>query len=227
MRIAVACILVAIGGTPALADELATNPKSAEPSRPIAVDSKSAEPWEPVAVGVNVPFRWPDGNSIAVSLSVGLAKHHAIRANVASYEYTDAIGDAVAALAGGENESSRSGRITDVGIGYVNYSRELWSGFMLEVGALRRAKDISARRDDTENYDTKSTTYSGRVMIGWSWLISHHVFVAAAVGASFGLERGSEITRTDSNPAMPVTTDVDRATGVGEAYLRIGGLFGR
>jgi hypothetical protein len=104
-------------------------------------------------------------------------------------------------------------------------------GFLAEIGALRRDRDTLAQAGYEESRATKSTTYAGRAMIGWSWLFARHLFVTAAVGLSVGQETGTE-TVTTGHPIlgpMPetTTTSLDRRQIDGEAYLRIGFALGR
>jgi hypothetical protein len=182
----------------------------------------------PMAFGTNLPFLWADADSIAASLYVGASAHHAIRANVASYRSHGAgAGDAIGVLAGGDgSESSHSGRTTDVGIGWVYYPRSLWNGFMFEAGALRRARDVGVHDSNMtpERVTTRTTVYAARAMIGWSWLLGRHVFVATGVGLSVGRESGAEILETDY-PRMTTRENVARVDVTGEAYLRLGAVF--
>lgn len=73
---------------------------------------------------------------------------------------------------------------------------------------------------------TRSTTYAQRVMIGWSWLISRHAYVAVAVGLSAGIESGTERTVPDPS-RMATTTEIERPQIDAEGYLRFGLAFGK
>jgi hypothetical protein len=189
----------------------------------------SAASHVPVALGTNLPFLWKDGDTLAASLYVGLSEHGAIRANVASYRsHAPVASDAIGAVLfdSDGSEASFSGRTTDVGIGWVYYPRSLWDGFLLEAGALRRARDISVHDSNRtpERVTTTTTVYAARALIGWSWLLGRHVFVATGVGLSVGHESGAEIFETEDNH-MTTRESVSRTAVTGEAYLRIGAAF--
>ena len=219
---------------PALAEDAAPGTATDALETPAAAPStttgyvpKPAPKTVPIAIGVNLPFSWYEGRAIAGSLYAGIGKQSAIRLNVASWKNGPSL--AAEAIAGGlldaEFEAEYSGRTTDIGVSYVHYSRKLWDGFLFEAGAVRRAKDQRTVDDfadsDVEELDT--TTYAARAMIGWSWLIDDWAFVALGVGASLGIERGTETAM--SYDEMPTTVDVDRASFAMEGFLRIGGAF--
>lgn len=178
-----------------------------------------------VAFAVNAPLGWPSGNSVAGSFYVGLTDHDAIRANVASYAYTaSAIGTVIAPALGGDgDEGSYSGRTTDVGLAWTNYSRRLFDGFTYELGVLRRARDWRSEDEfaTPQIKITKTATYAGRAQVGWSWMIGDHAFVAAAVGLSLGYEHGHETWDRELD-SMPTNHPVSRADLQPEGYLRIG-----
>jgi len=174
-----------------------------------------------VALGLNAPWGWFNG-SIGVSAYVGLGHHYAIRANVTRYRNAGP-------LAFPEDLPTYTGKILDVGVAWVWYPRQLWDGFMLEVGANRRGRDISVEDSDAELLvRTQSTAYAGRLMIGWSWLVTRHMFIAVAAGVSEGSEAGHETRTTMVCPvyAKSTTTAVDRLEVNAEAYLRFGVAFG-
>lgn len=179
-----------------------------------------------VAVGVNHPLSWLDGNAFGASLYVGISERHAIRANVAHYKYSGPVGDTIAVIAGAEELPSYTGHTTDMGISLVYHPRRLWRGFTWEIGVLRRARD---HRIDDDNADpvviaTTTTEYAGRGMIGWSWLMFDHVFLAISGGLSVGREAGTETTeRTEG--AMAVQTKVSRLVHEFEGMARIGVAF--
>ncbi len=217
--------------TPALADEhrLADGPSA--PSAPRDNDT-SDDPFAgdhlPIAIGMNLPIRWGDAASIGGSFYVGVSKHLAIRANIATWKYNDDAASAIVAVLGEETEGSFGGRITDVGAGVVYYSHRLWDGFTLEGGLLHRDRDIHTNDEfaTPEYVATETTTYAARGLVGWSWLFGDHVFVAVAFGASAGREIGSETTGSMSTPgAMLTTKDVSRWDVAPEGYIRIGGAF--
>jgi hypothetical protein len=179
-----------------------------------------------LAVGTNLPILWTNAYSIAGSLSVNLSARHAIRANVASYAYDNILPGVIAGLAGGE-ELDRGGRTTDLGISWVFYPRRLWDGFLLEAGALHRTSEVTLHdQDATLSFtDTRTTKYAGRVMIGWSWLLDPHFFIAAAVGVSAGWGSGTEVSRSGDGSRM-LSTPIAREETAGEGYLRFGAVIG-
>lgn len=231
MRILALPVLVLLATTPALADEHRLADTHEGPSAPR--DSQpSDDPFEgdhlPIAIGMNLPLRWGDAASIGGSFYIGVGKQLAIRANLATWKYNDDAASALAGLFGAESEGSYGGRITDVGAGLVWYSHRLWDGFTLEGGLLHRDKDIHTQDEfaTPEYVATNTTTYAARGLVGWSWLLGEHVFVAAAFGASAGREVGSETTGSMSIPgAMLTTKDVSRWDIAPEGYIRIGGAF--
>jgi hypothetical protein len=183
----------------------------------------------PVLLGTNLPFLWKDGDTVAASLYVGISGHHAVRANIASYKnHGPIVGDAIAGILfdGDGSESSSTGRTTDVGIGWVYYPASLWDGLMFEAGALRRARDVSVHDSNRtpERVTTRTTVYAARAMIGWSWLLGRHVFIATGVGFSFGGESGTEVFETDHDD-MTTRNNVSRIAVTAEAYLRMGAAF--
>ena len=216
--------------TPALADEhrLADGPSAPKPTRDIPTFDGDPSDHLPVAIGVNLPLRWADAESIGGSFYIGVSKHLAIRANVASWKYNDDAAAAVIAVLGEETEGSFGGRITDVGAGVVWYSKKLWEGFTLEGGLLHRSKDVHTndQYSTPEYVATNTTTYAVRGLAGWSWLLGDHVFFAVAFGASAGREIGEETTGVMDGPGMALTTkDVSRWDIAPEGYVRIGGAF--
>jgi hypothetical protein len=202
-------------------------PRSDRPA-PVAVWARHAAK-APIALGVNTPFGWY-GGSFGASLSIGLGGHHAVRGNIARYEDAMSPLKFVATAAAGGDFASHSGPVSDYGVSWVWYPRQLWSGFLLEAGALLRGRDTLVRLED-ENHKTRSTTYAARGMIGWSWVFARHLFVAAAVGLSVGRETGTETFTLDFNipGSMPKSrmASIDRRQIDGEAYLRIGFALGR
>ena len=181
-----------------------------------------------LALAVNQPFGWSDGN-IGVSAYAGVAPHVAVRANVAKYDYalSDAQQLAIIALSGGEDEAERSGGFLDVGLSGVYYPRRLWSGLMVEVGALRRAEKTHMADEFASPavVDRDVTMYAGRALLGWSWLIYDRAFIAVAVGGSLGHASGSEATKQNDTDQMTVVRPVSGMAGSPEGYLRFGVAF--
>lgn len=180
------------------------------------------------AVGINNPLSWSNSNAFGISAYLGIGEHHAIRGNVASYKYRSSdVGNVISAAAGGDgDEASYGGDTSDVGIAWVYYPRSMWSGLSLELGVLRRALDhrLTDEFASPEFIATRTTTYAGRAMIGWSWLIYDHVFIAVAAGLSIGHESGTETTERHDGD-MPVQKTVSRVSAEAEGLLRLGIAF--
>jgi hypothetical protein len=227
--------LVALVAASAHADQLgaAATPSGSAPAQTPKLTGSAPPTVEtgalPVAIGVNFPANWRSAESVAASVYIGVTRQDAIRLNVASYaNHTSALVDVIGLAAGGDgDESSRNGRINDVGVGLVHYSHSLWDGFTFELGALRRARDIRVTDDfaPAKILSTNTTTYAARALFGWSWLVKQHAFIAFGVGMSCGLERGTE--HIDNGPSEMKTQDVDRSDVAFEGYLRFGGAFGQ
>lgn len=191
-------------------------PARAEPS-PTA--EKAAEVTEPrVALSANSPLSWLR-RSFGASLSVGIDRHHAIRANLAHYNADDML---LLIAARGER-FPRHGGIFDLGIGWTYYPGRLWDGFMLEVGAIRRERDVEVS-EDLDSETTRSVAHGGRATIGWSWRLGGAGFVALAAGLSVSREVGTVTERRE--PGMDTATPIDRRQVDPEVYLRIGLALG-
>lgn len=182
-----------------------------------------------LALAVNPPFRWKDGAALAASVYVGFGQHHAIRANVARYDYTSGtnvlIGDLF--FGGDGDDASRDGRYMDVGASYTYFPRKLWSGLMLEAGVFVRDSDTVTDDEfaSPEYVEVHSKTFGARGHIGWSWLVHNRVFVSVAVGIARGHEIGKEVTSKSSYDLMLETHDISRAVMSGEGFVRIGGVI--
>ena len=205
---------------------MAGRARAEEGPEPVATVASTEHP---VALATNLPFRWPDADSIAASLYVGVTEHHAIRANVASYkEHGHVVGSTIGLLAGGDGEEvDHHGRITDLGVALVYFPRRVLDGLMLEAGVLRRARDVGSydefRAIAYDDQDT--TTYAAHGLIGWSWLIYGRSFIATGIGLSVGHETGTETLRRDYPSDMTSSHHLSRLDVTGEAYLRIGIVF--
>ena len=101
------------------------------------------------------------------------------------------------------------------------FPRRLWDGFSVEAGSLRRDRDTrimtSSGAGINDTTDTQTTTYSGRAMVGWSWLVANHAFVSVAAGISAGYETGTEKTRRPTPLRCDALDDEDigRLDGLG------------
>jgi hypothetical protein len=187
------------------------NASADEPSAPPSATSVGHS----ITIATNLPFLWIQAYSIAGSLSVNLSARHAIRANVASWQYDNLLEGLRSARDGGDFVPG-DGRTTDVALSWVFYPRRLWDGFLVEVGAFRRSSHVTWKDDEDRNSSStrRTTMYAGRAMIGWSWRINPYLFIATAVGLSDGWEVGRE-----------GTTPIAQGAGSLEGYLRFGGVI--
>lgn len=199
-------IFVASVASPAVADPPATPP---------APEERSLGSF---AIGVNSPFGWfqRDTRSIGASLFLGVTPHFAARASFARYENPESLWRAIAS---GENFGPR-GTFIDAGLACTWFPRRLWEGPTLELGALWRGRDTTLRPGQSDEIKTDSNMYGPRAMVGWSWLVTRHIFVAVAVGGSLGYETGRATTGG-------MTKSVSRGQADGEGYFRIGFAYGR
>lgn len=182
-----------------------------------------------LALAVNSPFGWADGRSVGGSAYLGFARNHAIRANVARYDYTSGVGILIGDLffGGDGDDAIREGRFLDASLGYMYFPRAMWSGFFVEGAVLVRATDTVADNSfaSPEYVEVHSTTIAGRGLAGWSWLVHDHIFLSVAVGLSVGRELGEETISRSSYDFMPETERISRAATRGEGFLRIGGAL--
>jgi hypothetical protein len=179
---------------------------------------------ERYAVGVNNPIGWAI-TDFAISGWVGVDEHVAIRANAASYTAHRSVVDVIQH---GIEVSPQSGRVNDVGAGAVWYPRRLWSGPMLEVGALVRSANRLTHLDTGDGDIERDTTLvAGRALVGWSWLLSRRVFFAASLGISVGRETGQELQHPSLTSPGSMATRIDKTVVDNEFYLRFGVAFGR
>jgi len=206
-------------GAPAL-DRSAPAPPAQGPAPALDEDM-------PTAFGVNAPWSWFSG-SFGASLFVGIDPRLAMRASAARYESGMPLLTTISALEG--DFPSYGGTILDFGLGVVWYPRRLWSGLTVEVGALVRDRETSVRHADG-TVDTRSLTCAARGMIGWSWPLGRHLFLAVAAGLSAGRETG-QATFTPEPPidgpaTMPIRHEVAQVQVDAEGYFRFGFLFDR
>lgn len=201
-------------------------------SSAIAHAETRERPSQPVAVAVNAPTGW--GSAKAASVYAQLVERVAIRGNVAVYDYRAGAATMLLLASHGVGlETEYSGRTVDVGLSLQYYSDRTYNGVFVELGGLRRTED---HVEDESSWNSRiehrvATAYAMRVMVGYSWLISGRVFLAAAVGVSSGRYHGTETTQSTDDVGMPtgaaMTTTLDERKPVGEAYLRLGIAFGR
>jgi hypothetical protein len=151
---------------------------------------------ERFAIAVNEPFSWGQ-EFIGASLYVGLARHQAIRANIASYPGPGAQASAIASAIFQDGRGFDRGSYFDVGIGWQWYPRELWQGPILEAGLVwREDKTRFSDVNDTSSVlevDRDARGMLARGLGGWSWLFYDRVFIMAAIGGATGYERGTEL----------------------------------
>jgi hypothetical protein len=181
-----------------------------------------------LAIGVNAPLGWSDGSALGASVYVGLGEHHALRANLARYNYSSGVLPIIGAILTDSDgdEASYRGQIQDVGLAWVYHPRGWMQGFLVELGVLRRARDVRVSDEAAipAVVATSTTSYAGRVLVGRSWLISRHFFFSVAVGVAAGGEAGFETTQRDET-RMPVTRHVWRSDVSSEGLLRLGAAF--
>lgn len=195
--------------------EPVASPAAASPSTPASTPTEMSATQ--LAIAVNAPLGWAIG-AWGASAYARFGDHLAVRGNVAAYRNTVPVTE----VFGG---TGYGGSIFDVGIAGVWYPRRAWDGLLLEAGVLRRARDVYVWPELEEKAFTRSTEYGGRALIGWSWLIREHLFIAIAVGLSAGHESGHDTTM--AAPQGPVmTSPVHRWRTDGEWYTRIGWVFG-
>lgn len=177
------------------------------------------------AVAMNGPLSWLIG-SLSGSVYVRITDNLVASANIATSQNT-APGGVLGAI---ESETAYGGSIFDVEVGVVWYPmRRAWDGLTLEIGAIRRERNVSVWPEFDSKILTRSTEYGGRTMIGWSWLMGRHAFIAIAGGISRGYETGVN-TDTHNDQAMPGPPTTTRFRHFerteAEGYMRVGIAFG-
>jgi hypothetical protein len=204
-------------GTPATIDQTGDTgtpslvAASAPGQSPVTTLAKAAHP---VALAVNLPLMW--GHSIAGSAWVGINEHHAVRGNFARYEPAF-IGSAFS------EDSPPTGLHVDGSVSWVYFPRKTFSGVSVEVGALYRdrAEQYTGPFFGEESYDINSRILAAEGLIGWNWRIGSDFYIAAAVGASYGYERG---TRQDYMHKQAAKSFGD-TYALPEGYLRFGAVL--
>lgn len=190
---------------------------SFEVTQPPGTPSVSEASPPRFALSLNSPLGWAFG-SFGSSGYVRIAGHFAVRANVARWTNGGPVGALI-------REDDGGGSVTDVGIGGVWYPLRAWDGFLIELGALRRARNTYSAAFGTR-VTTRSTTYAGRALLGWSWYFASNVFVAFAVGGSWGRELGKVTSADDGDGGEAMISPLRRKQFAAESYLRFGIAFG-
>src|SRR5262245_28140790 len=198
----------------------------------LAAAPAAAEPEDqPIVIAVNPPLRWADADAVGASGYIALTPHQALRGNVSRYDFVGNVAGDIFGLINGSDgdEGSHSGRISDTGVGWMYFPRRLWSGPTIEAGLLRRVRDTRSEDElgSPAILETATTTYAGRALVGWSWLIAGRGFISFQTGFSYGYERGTETSTKEIIDTMSFTHPVARSRVSGEAFLRLGVAFGR
>ena len=71
----------------------------------------------------------------------------------------------------------------------------------------------------------QSTTYAGRLLLGYSWLFRKRAFAALGLGVSMGRATGTRVTDNDDNDPPMTERFLHRESEV-ELYARIGVALG-
>lgn len=178
-----------------------------------------------LAVGVNVPTSWFVG-TVGASAYLGLSSHHAVRANFARFHVDDSIWP-IRLVASDFSAVDPAGTIYDAGLSLLWSSRRFMDGLVLEAGVLRRDRNTVYWPEMSPKTETDTTAYSARAMIGWSWRVGRHGFVAAAIGGSIGRESGvEEVTDDDGVEPTREMRHVQRTQNDLETYVRWGIAIG-
>ncbi|HSK01542.1 MAG TPA: hypothetical protein VK932_09885, partial [Kofleriaceae bacterium] len=199
----------------AAATALRELPAPSPSARTAAPEQGGNDGW-PVALAVSSPVGWLR-NTFGASVYVAPGAHSAIRANFTRYDAQTLLPAIIAQF---EN-APYHGPITDLGIGWSWYPRRPWEGFLFELGVNRRQRETRIHPEHGDRVDTTSTTYAGRALIGWSWMLNRRMFLAIAVGASAGREQGHETITPEFPREMPTTQAVDRTQVDFESYWRL------
>lgn len=211
--------------TPAFADDADVTTVQRGPA--------SAAPKLQLGFATNFPLWWKEG-MVGVSAYAGFHRHHAVRLNVARYRYIpNSVSDVIALATGNDlgDGPIAGGHLTDVVATYAYYPRRVFDGAFVEAGLLTRFKATTTQDDyDSPEHATATMTVAARGAVGWSWLMFDHAFIAIAVGASVGYERGYVATTPYANnrpdPTMTSVSSVSRDSASFEGMLRFGFAFG-
>jgi hypothetical protein len=206
---------------PARAEPVAV-PVAATASTLTSVPAATEAPPARFAVALNAPPGWLIG-SLGGSAYVRIGDHVALRGNLATYQNSPP-GGILSVLS--DVGAAYGGRVLDVGVAAVWYPRRVWDGFLLEVGVLRRERDVYVWPELDDRTFIRSTEYAGRALIGWSWLIGQRAFIAIAAGYSVGHESGESTTTPEFGSMTPITKAVRLTQKEREGYIRVGLVFG-
>lgn len=186
-------------------------------ARPVAWRApKAVLADHPVALAVNLPLMW--GASVGVSATVAVADHHAVRFNGSRYDKLFLTWLA-------SEDGAPTGRNYDGSVSWIYYPRKVFTGATVEVGALYRdrAEEYFYSMGRNDNYDIESRILAGQAFVGWNWRLGGTLYVATAVGASLGYEKGTNKFR--DNNGQNVTENVAESHVGAEGYLRFGAVF--
>jgi len=177
-----------------------------------AAESPKAEAG--FGIAVNNPMMWRENESVGVSLYYRFARKQVIRINFARYSLA---GTPVEHAMGFVREGfldppDHTGRMTDLGVGWMYFPRRAFDGPSIELGAVWR--------DDDRYRSTRRISHDevARALVGWSWLMHEHLFVAVAAGGAVGTAEGTV--------GSGVGGDFSTWTASFEGYVRFGLVFG-
>src|SRR5262249_3426259 len=143
-----------------------------------------------VAIGFNEPIGW-FADAVGVSGYLQLGDHHGLRVNGAMFPEPHYMATGLAAISA-DDGGGAEGRVIEAGIGWNWYPRQFMDGFSTEIGAFYRHRDNHDYYDGLgDAYAWKTQMIAARAMIGWTWRYEG-LFASLAVGASFGIERGTK-----------------------------------
>jgi len=214
-------------------DEVFGRPKRDHRPKHRRTHRKHRGPEHTYALAMNVPL----GGGLGGSLYRALSRHHAIRLNVAAYNFTP-VSPGLGVLAGLlgepiEDVPSQEGGTLDVGAGWMLFPVRLWEGPTLELGVVRRAVDTKIYSESPAPIvGETSSKYAGRALVGWTWKFGSagRVFVAMALGASYGHIAGERTTQRVDNIGQlmgsPTSRSFARWETAFECYTRVGFTFG-
>jgi hypothetical protein len=202
----------------------------ADPLSATAQTSSGFTTAHPIALAVNEPFAWLDGSAFGASAYAALDAHQVIHLNVANWAHSGRSIDIQQLEDGFFTSDERSGRKTDIGAAWMYFPRRAYDGFSFEAGALvriDRSIDSPGEGDDYTDLMHHTTTIGARSLVGWSWLGWNRIFVSLQAGFSIGQEFGHEqdIRYLAGYAPMSTTSEIDKTTISGEAFMRFGVLL--